>query len=168
MQDQVHPDIKQAHTLPSSFYLSEEIFQRMKGSVFYPSWQYLMARSETVEYHYIPGTILSGYLDEPVVIIRDNSEKLACYSNVCTHRGNILVHNPSSRKLMCCNYHGRCFGLNGNMRSMPGFEDVKGFPTPEDNLPQHHIEFLGQLLFVQIQAVTFLSETKMCTVDSEK
>ena len=45
----------------------------------------------------MPLDILPGLLDEPVILARDDANQLRCLSNVCTHRGNILVHAKCSK-----------------------------------------------------------------------
>jgi len=61
-------------------------------------------------------------------------EKVNCLSNVCTHRGKILVEEPCNANLIRCGYHGRRFDLSGKFLSMPEFADVADFPTEADDL----------------------------------
>ena len=61
---------------------------------------------------------------------------LRCLSNVCTHRGNILVNAPCAAKQIRCGYHSRRFDLAGRMTFMPEFGAAKDFPTPSDDLPR--------------------------------
>ncbi len=37
----IHPDIKQAETLPASFYRDLEVFEDIKQNVFLKSWQWI-------------------------------------------------------------------------------------------------------------------------------
>ena len=54
-------------------------------------------------------------------------------SNVCTHRGNILVDSPCNLKSgIVCKYHGRRFDTCGNFKFMPKCEDVINFPSKKD------------------------------------
>ena len=61
--------------------------------------------------------------------------RLRCLSNVCTHRGNILVKAPCVAKEIRCGYHSRRFDLAGRMTFMPEFQEAKNFPSSRDNLP---------------------------------
>jgi choline monooxygenase len=56
-------------------------------------------------------------------------------SNVCTHRGNILVKAPCKAKDIRCGYHSRRFDLAGRMTFMPEFAEAKDFPSDSDHLP---------------------------------
>ena len=62
-----------------------------------------------------------------MVLVRKLDDSLSCLSNVCTHRANIIVHNPSEQKNLRCLYHGRKFNLDGEFKSMPDFEEAKNF-----------------------------------------
>lgn len=128
---EIDPDIRSAKTLASSFYTDERYFDISRERIFARSWQFLGAvpKEDGLE----PTTVLPGILDEPVVIVKTN-ETLACLSNVCTHRGKILVENPCTANLIRCRYHGRRFSLDGKFMSMPEFEDVRDFPTESDDL----------------------------------
>jgi choline monooxygenase len=79
--------------------------------------------------------MLPGFLDEPVLLVKTD-ESLTCLSNVCTHRGKILVENACDAKLIRCGYHGRRFSLDGKFLSMPEFEGVEDFPAESDDLRQ--------------------------------
>ncbi|MEM7678060.1 MAG: Rieske 2Fe-2S domain-containing protein [Myxococcota bacterium] len=51
-----------------------------------------------------------GVVDEPLVVVSDDQRQLRGLSNVCTHRGHLLVDEPTKDAAMLrCSYHGRCF-----------------------------------------------------------
>lgn len=155
----IDPDIKKASTLPAEFYRSEEIFELQKSKVFTKCWHFAGDTSIVK----IPGvvhpfTILEGYLDEPLLLTRDNDDKIHCLSNVCTHRGNILVENTDVLKVMQCRYHGRRFELNGCFKSMPECEDAENFPSEADNLSKVPFEIWNDMIFVSIDPVKPLGD----------
>lgn len=134
---EIHPDVAQAQTLDSAFYLDPEVYAQVREQVFARSWQWLgslhdVAAPATVS----PRTLLPGLLDEPLLLARDNAGALRCMSNVCTHRGNLLVHAAGPADGIRCGYHSRRFDLAGQMRFMPGFEGACNFPAASDHLPQ--------------------------------
>ena len=81
-----------------------------------------------------PFTLLPGGLDEPLLLTRDQKDQLHCVSNVCTHRGTLVVEGPGHEQQLRCRYHGRRFALDGKFHSMPEFERTKNFPSPSDDL----------------------------------
>jgi len=144
---EIHPDITQAETLSSRFYTDERYFHESKEKIFARSWQ-LVGRTDEIE-NLAPLTILESFLDEPVLFTKQD-EKLNCLSNVCTHRGKILVEENCKANGIRCGYHGRRFDLNGKFLSMPEFENVRNFPTEKDDLTKIPFEVLGKLLFASV------------------
>jgi len=126
-----------------------------KEKVFARSWQ-LLCRTDEVE-SLKPAVILPGILDEPVLLVKSN-EWLTCLSNVCTHRGKILVEEPCNVDLIRCPYHGRRFLLSGKMISMPEFEGVEGFPSEADDLVKLPFAELGGFLFASVHPVADFDE----------
>ena len=129
----IDPDIRIAKTLPSTFYTEERFFELSKEKIFARSWQFA-GRVDEFE-NLRPLSLLPGILDEPVLLSKTDGEA-KCLSNVCTHRGKVLVEEPCSANLIRCGYHGRRFDLHGKFLSMPEFSEVENFPTADDDLKQ--------------------------------
>ena len=144
---EIDPDIRKARTLVSGFYTNEHYFDLSKEKIFARSWQ-LIAGPE-LNSDLTPVTLLPGFLDEPVLISRHNGGR-KCFSNVCTHRGKILVDEPCSASLIRCSYHGRRFSLDGKFLSMPEFDDVEDFPSESDNLKQVALAERAGFMFASI------------------
>jgi choline monooxygenase len=149
----IDPDIARAKTLYKDFYTDPELFSLAKEKLFLPSWQFL-AGTDAVP---APGdayplTLLEGFLDEPLVLVRDKGGTLRLLSNVCTHRGNLVVNEPCHLTQLRCRYHGRLFDLDGSFRSMPEFREVRDFPSAADNLTKLPLEKWGPWLFTSLAA----------------
>ena len=151
----IDEDIRRAWTLPSTFYLDEQYFELSKQHVFRRSWHFLGAE---IDFHSLqPIELLPGFLDEPLLITKDN-ETVNCLSNVCTHRGKILVENAGTGNLIRCGYHGRRFSLQGKFLSMPEFENAENFPCEKDDLHRYALANQGGFLFVSIDPLAQLDE----------
>ncbi len=151
MKYTIDPDIRKAETLPAEFYRSNEVYEMLKSKIFARCW-HLVCDSDAAK---IPGTVypftlLEGFLNEPLLLTRDRDDKVNCLSNVCTHRGNILVEGADIVQNMRCRYHGRRFELDGTFRSMPECEDALNFPRKEDNLSKVPFEFWHKFIFASI------------------
>lgn len=147
----VNPLIAQAKTLSTEFYTDPQYYNEAKEKIFARSWQFVGDTSlieKPGQCH--PLTVLEGYLDEPVVLTRDKENNIHCLSNVCTHRGTVLVHEPCTVSNLRCRYHGRLFDLAGTFKSMPEFKEVEDFPTEEDNLVPLPVFEFGNLLFTSL------------------
>ena len=59
--------------------------------------------------------------DDPQIAERVRRMSLHGLSNVCTHRGNLLVSARGPAGGIRCGYHGRRFALDGRFLSMPRF-----------------------------------------------
>ena len=129
----INPNISEAETLSSEFYKNPEIFVNCKEKIFVSSWQFITHFSTFNHQTIFPFSFLKGYINEPLILIK-NEDVINCYSNVCTHRAHIVASHPCKINTLRCPYHGRNFYLDGTIKSMPGFEDVKNFPTKKDNL----------------------------------
>ena len=148
----VNSNIEQAYTLPARFYQDETVYQNVKEKVLLPSWQ-LVATTDDLPKNgsLYPFTLLEGSLDEPLLLTRDNNGIIHCLSNVCTHRGKVLVEAPMKKNGISCGYHGRCFHLDGRFKSMPEFKETLNFPTAEDHLPKVEFATWGKFIFASLQ-----------------
>ncbi len=153
----IDPDITVARTLPSAAYHDPAVFTALRDRLFARSWQVIgdgdLVRTPQ-QVH--PFSFMDGFIDEPLVLTRDADDRLHCMSNVCTHRGTIVIPEPCKSAHIRCPYHGRRFGLDGRFQSMPEFEQAKNFPTEADNLPNVPFEQWGRWLFCSLDpAFTF-------------
>ncbi|HWJ90148.1 MAG TPA: aromatic ring-hydroxylating dioxygenase subunit alpha [Flavisolibacter sp.] len=147
----IDPDISKAKTISTDFYTDPSYFAASKDKIFARSWQFIgdEHRVQTPGSCY-PLLLLPDYLSEPLLLTRNKGGRLNCVSNVCTHRGNLLITEPCTSASIRCKYHGRMFDLDGRIISMPEFKEVKNFPSIEDNLHQLPLYQWGPLLFTSL------------------
>lgn len=149
----IDTNIADAKTISTDFYLSPAIFEKSKEKIFASTFQYVGSKDEMPEeISALPFTMLENYLNEPLLLTKDKEGKINCMSNVCTHRGNILVTDACKLKRLTCRYHGRQFDLNGKFLSMPEFKEVNDFPTEADNLHNLPIWEFGNMLFASLNS----------------
>jgi choline monooxygenase len=151
----IDPDIRKARTLPTDFYTDAVFFEASKEKIFARTWQFLCGSE--VEAGLTPFTLLPGFLDEPVLLVKGGNSA-HCLSNVCTHRGKILIEGPCTANLIRCGYHGRRFSLDGKFLSMPEFDGVEGFPSETDDLMQVSFAEHGGFCFASINPVASFEE----------
>ncbi len=147
----VDEDIAVAKTLSTDFYLDPEYFEEAKRKIFSQSWYFIGTDNLVAETNdCYPFTLMEDSLNEPLVLTKDKEGEIRCLSNVCTHRGNILVTKACNQPHIRCRYHGRVFHQDGTFRSMPEFKEVKNFPSPADDLTSLPIYKLGNWLFTSL------------------
>lgn len=127
----VDPDVRNAHAPPPELYGNRDWYSTIIDRVWRPGWQWLVP---VIAEERSAGQVTPlGLVGEPLVHTQtDETEHLL--SNVCTHRGALLVDGSCSVRHLRCPYHARTFDLDGRARHSPGFEDT-AFPTDRDHLP---------------------------------
>ncbi|HNP23591.1 MAG TPA: aromatic ring-hydroxylating dioxygenase subunit alpha [Panacibacter sp.] len=147
----IDPNIAKAKTIDTDFYTSPLQYENSKEKIFAPSWQFIgdtdLVKEAGTAY---PFVLLDNYLSEPLLLTKDKEGAMHCMSNVCTHRGNLMVYEPCKLNQLRCKYHGRLFSLDGTFISMPEFKEVEDFPTSADNLHSLAIFQWGKLLFTSL------------------
>lgn len=153
----IDPNIRRASTPPGSFYYSTENYALAKEKIFARTWQYAGDTHSFPEAgHLYPILLLKDCLNEPLLIHTGNNNDAWCTSNVCTHRGFILVEEPMKAQTIRCRYHGRCFTAEGQFLSMPEFEEAENFPSPMDDLARPELRKWAGMYFTSIfPAVNF-------------
>jgi choline monooxygenase len=155
----IDSDISRAKTIPTSFYLEPAYFALASEKIFARTWHFVGDLTQVKDPGWVtPVSLLDKCLDEPLLLSRDNEGTLHCLSNVCTHRGNLLVERPCKLRDIRCRYHGRRFSLNGEFQSMPEFKEVQDFPTDEDNLKKVPLFQFKKWLFASINPVSAAEE----------
>lgn len=152
---EIDPDIKKARTLSSEFYTDERFFELSKDRIFARSWQLLGREPEFKTL--TPKMLLPEILGEPVLVTKA-VDGIKCLSNVCTHRGKILVEEACAANLIRCGYHGRRFSLDGKFLSMPEFEDVADFPSDADDLISIPVAVRDGFTFSSLKPVASFDE----------
>lgn len=160
---EVHPDIAKAKTISTDFYLKPEFFEASREKIFAKTWQLIGDTDQVKDPGWVtPVNFLEKYIDEPLVLSKDKEGHLHCLSNVCTHRGNLLIEKPCKLHDIRCKYHGRRFNLNGDFLSMPEFKEVENFPTASDNLTRLPLFVWNKWIFTSLspamQAQDFFQE----------
>ncbi len=155
----IDENIAKAQTIDTEFYTSQACFEASKEKIFAPSWQFIGDSGRVADAgQAYPITLLEGYLNEPLLLTRTKESAVHCLSNVCTHRGNLLVYEPCKLTQLRCKYHGRLFALDGKFVSMPEFKEVENFPAEDDNLHKLPVFEWGKLLFASLNPLTSAEE----------
>jgi choline monooxygenase len=147
----IDKNIAKAKTIDTGFYTIPEHVAASRENVFAQSWQFIAAEPVIPEPGTVyPFTLLEGFLDEPLLLTKDAGGTVHCMSNVCTHRGNLVVYEPCRLNQLRCKYHGRLFTLDGRFISMPEFKEVEDFPTEADHLHRLPVFNWSGLLFTRL------------------
>jgi len=144
----VDADIAVARTLPGRFYRDPAVWAAQRDTLFPRTWHLFPDGVAPTAAEQVPWTLLPGVLDEPLMLLGDGPR---CLSNVCTHRGAVIVTERQRSRTLRCPYHGRRFSSDGRCLSAPGFEGCEGFPSARDHLPEVPVAALGGAALLRAQ-----------------
>lgn len=137
----------QARTMPPSYYTSEAFMALEKDVLFRGDWVCIGHQGEVRA----PGDFVATEVaDEQLVMLRDDSGALRVLSNVCRHRGNMLVEGTGNRRALVCQYHAWTYHLDGRLKTAPLMSGVEGFDIKACALPEFRSEIWNGFVFVNL------------------
>jgi choline monooxygenase len=138
-----------ARTIPSRYYLDQEILDAENRSVFGRSWQ-LAGRADQVRE---PGQFFTATIaNEPLLVVRGSDGELRALSNVCRHRAGPVAKGEGKRPVLQCGYHGWTYGLDGRLLHTPEMIGIECFDRGEFSLPRFSVQIWNELVFVNLDA----------------
>lgn len=153
-----------AHTMPPEVYWSPEVFERELEEIWFKEWV-CVGRTDDIPNagDYFTRTLVS----EPLIIVRDGEGQIRAHLNVCRHRGCQIVAPPEEGpvneygipfpapesgnvKSFRCPYHGWMYGLSGELRGTPDFNDTHDFDKRDYSLASIRVETWNNFIFVNL------------------
>ncbi|MEM9653851.1 MAG: aromatic ring-hydroxylating dioxygenase subunit alpha [Actinomycetota bacterium] len=138
----IQPD----RALPTIAYRSVEALEVERRRVWQGGWVFVGTEDQVSE----PGdyftTMVGG---QPVIVLRSRSGELAALSNLCAHRGTLLVDGPGTTKRFQCPYHAWTYRDDGSLLSVP-FAGRDEVDKNEHCLPRYRCESWHGLVFVSM------------------
>ncbi len=140
-------DLARAWTIPSRWYTDPSFLDLEKRAVFWHTWQVAGHKLAVAEPgQYFPAEVAG----EPLVVARAEDGVLRAYSNVCRHRGSILVEQCGSGSVLRCPYHGWSYKLDGRLHGAPEFEGVADWDPGQVCLPPSRAETWGPFVLINV------------------
>lgn len=87
--------------------------------------------------------------EQPVLLLRNQSGELAALSNLCAHRGTLLVEEPTNGKRIQCPYHAWTYDDLGQLIGCP-FSTANTLDRDSHFLPNYRVESWHGLVFVSL------------------
>lgn len=111
--------IDDALGLPNEAYTSEPFLNLEFERVFGSGWIGIAFDDDVAA----PGDLFPVQAaGQPLVVLRDQAQKIRVFHNVCRHRGTKLVEQPcSNKRQIVCPYHAWAYGLDGKLNATPNF-----------------------------------------------
>lgn len=119
-----------AKTLSGRFYTSQEIFDLERERIFARRWIVVGRESEIAE----PGAyVVKEAAGESLIVLRDKSNEVRAFFNVCRHRGTRICTEHSGRfsNTIQCPYHAWTYTLDGKLLGAPSMDGIADFDKGE-------------------------------------
>ena len=137
----------QARSLPPEFYASEDFLELEKEEIFRKEWVCLGRVAEIPKRGDYFATQL---LDEPLIVVRGQDDKVRVLSNVCRHRSSVILEDKGNKKHFVCPYHAWTYANDGQLLRAPYMDKVKGFDVKDCRLPEFATEVWHGFLYVNL------------------
>ena len=134
-----------ARALPAVAYRPESFADDL-DLVWGTSWVWVAAAGEVAE----PGDhVAVDVAGQPVIVLRRQDGELAAMSNMCAHRGTLLVEGRGNAKRFQCPYHAWTFADDGRLLAVP-YTDRDVVDRDAHCLPSYRAEEWHGLVFVSL------------------
>ena len=134
------------YALPNAAYREPVFLQAEMASIWHGDWVFV-----TTEDHVgSPGDQLPVVVgDQPVLLLRNQEGELSAISNLCAHRGTLLVERPGNAKRIQCPYHAWTYNDSGRLLAAP-FTPPGTVDKAAHCLPVYRVESWHGLVFVSL------------------
>ena len=151
--ERVKKPILEANGLPNECYVNKDYVNIERDTVFFNNWSVIGSASSLKE---IGDVKPYNFLGVPLLILRDKSDQIKVFHNVCSHRGFKLIQEPCKLKNMIrCPYHSWSYDLSGKLIATPHVggmnkHEAKGFEKSKSNLKEVRSFVWMDLIFVNL------------------
>lgn len=139
---------QRAQTLPQKYFVSQEVFDEEAEKIFSGHWVLVGHHSEVPE---AGDYFLRDVAEESIIVVRDKSEGLLGFYNVCRHRGTRLCEEERGHSsAIQCPYHAWTYGLDGRLIGAPHMDEVRGFDRENYSLRPVNLAVWEGFIFVNL------------------
>ena len=135
-----------SRALPAASYRDPEWLAAEKDRIWHGDWVFVTTEDALPS----PGDQLPVVVgDQPVLLLRNQAGELAALSNLCAHRGTLLVERPANADRIQCPYHAWTYDHAGRLLGVP-FSPKDVIDKAAHCLPAYRLESWHVLVFVSL------------------
>jgi Rieske 2Fe-2S family protein len=153
-------------TLPSSWYLNDDIFKLEREHIFLKEW-FCIGREE--QWPDAGDHRVLDVIGESIFVVRNKKGQLNAFYNVCVHRGARICNVPGDTdekdnvpvkggvingRIIICPYHSWSYDLDGKLINAPHMTKEMGFTREDVHLHPVLVETYGGFVFVNMTPET--------------
>ena len=141
--------------LPSKSYTDNEFWEKECNTVLSNGWLFVGFVHELTKSGDVLPIFIAG---KPILIVKNENNKITAFHNVCSHRCLKLVGEKKNvGKLIRCPYHSWSYDLEGNLKSAPHIGGInqhkpKGFNFKNHGLKPIRIHIWHDWIFVNLNS----------------
>ncbi len=118
--------------MPADFYRNPEVHELEVKHLFLKGWLCVGRADEVPE----AGDYFTlEMIGEPLVVTRDNDNQVRVLSNVCRHRGSLIMEGSGNSAKLTCPYHNWTYALDGKLMAAPLMDESTGLDLKKCALP---------------------------------
>ena len=141
-------DFDPEYALPNAAYRDPAVLAAEMARIWHADWVFVTTEDHVAA----PGDQLPVMVgDQPVLLLRNQEGELVALSNLCAHRGTLLVEQPTSAKRIQCPYHAWSYNDGGQLLAAP-FTPKGAVDKAARCLPVYRVESWHGLIFVSLNA----------------
>jgi phenylpropionate dioxygenase-like ring-hydroxylating dioxygenase large terminal subunit len=150
--------------LPAECYRDPDFFALEVEHVLRPGWHAVARWDDLPE----PGDYASvDHLSEPLLLVRDESERLRVFSRVCRHRAHNVIEGTGNTGNFVCPYHRWSYGLDGELLGAPLMDGAPGFERERCGLPELRTDSWAGFVLVSLDPGAEPISEKLGALDHE-
>ena len=135
-----------ARALPNASFRNAEWLAAEKRGIWHGDWVFATTEDALPS----PGDQLPVKVgDQPVLLLRNQAGRLAALSNLCAHRGTLLVERPANGTRIQCPYHAWTYDGAGRLLGAP-FAPKDTFDKAAHSLAAYRVDTWHGLVFVSL------------------
>lgn len=119
-------------SMPPSFYKDHAVYEEEVEKIFLKSWVCVGRADEIPK---IGDYYTVEMFSEPLIVARQSDDSVAVLSNVCRHRGSLIMQGSGNEKRFTCPYHRWSYHLDGSLLAAPLVDKTPGFDAVQCKLP---------------------------------
>ena len=137
-----------ARTLAQRFFVAAELFEEEQEKIFTRRWVLVGHQTEVPK---AGDYFVRDVAGESIIVVRDKTEEIRGFYNVCRHRGTRLCEDERGHSsAIQCPYHAWTYGLDGRLVGAPHMDEVRGFDRNEYSLHPVNVGVWEGFIFVNL------------------
>lgn len=149
-------------SMPGIFYTDPDYFAWEKETVLNNGWHCLGRVDEIPN----PGDYFTAQLlNEPLLVVRGDDNKIRVLSNVCRHRGMPVAEGAGNTKRFVCSYHAWAYGRDGALLRAARMENA-GFDHKKCELPKFNTSLWRGFIYCSLSDEAALNSREYGALDN--